>query len=531
MKQTTILTTFLLTSCLLLSGHTLAADNIGRVIYASGEIQAENNGQIRTLKRGSYIRQGDKITTKKASRSHLRMTDGALFALRPGTQMRFENYTFTRQSRTGNSLLSLVKGGFRTITGLIGKFNKKNYKVRTSVATIGIRGTHYGLTLCQQNDCSQNGGDFEDGLYGSVVDGEVVAENDAGEFSFANDEYFLINNLAEKPRALLRPPGIIFEQTRFLRNKQVRQKVESKLKQTAAMRNNIEQRQDYIRNQVEKAFYEAGQDGGNNTNLIETASGSTLQFSFLAGTQVAGLTQVTNKVVSDGTPSNQVILNVADNSVFVPVVVNQVDQQGVSRTLAIADAKPTDVGAITVANTRFGWGRWDTRFVSAVGGNPQDHSGALHYAFARNTTQPSELASLTASANYVSVAGTRPTDLSGNQAGKFAQVQIAANFGSGAISYDVATSIAGTAYTASGSDSINNAVTSGFNLNNTTNTSGTPTTGTGFATLDFVGSAAEAAISTFSIRHNTDTLPSGEAKHANGSVILTRGTLIPNGGL
>ncbi|MBV5276984.1 FecR domain-containing protein, partial [bacterium] len=38
---------------------------------------------------------------------------------------------------------SLLKGGLRTITGLVGRSNRDNYKVTTSVATIGIRGTEY----------------------------------------------------------------------------------------------------------------------------------------------------------------------------------------------------------------------------------------------------------------------------------------------------------------------------------------------------------------------------------------------------
>ena len=33
--------------------------------------------------------------------------------------------------------------GLRTITGLVGRSNRDNYKVTTAVATIGIRGTEY----------------------------------------------------------------------------------------------------------------------------------------------------------------------------------------------------------------------------------------------------------------------------------------------------------------------------------------------------------------------------------------------------
>ncbi|MDX1434446.1 MAG: FecR domain-containing protein, partial [Gammaproteobacteria bacterium] len=45
------------------------------------------------------------------------------------------------------SFFSLLKGGLRTITGAIGKLNRKAYQIRTPVATIGIRGTEYLAAL------------------------------------------------------------------------------------------------------------------------------------------------------------------------------------------------------------------------------------------------------------------------------------------------------------------------------------------------------------------------------------------------
>lgn len=42
----------------------------------------------------------------------------------------------------------LLKGGFRTVTGLIGKSDRAQYRVSTQTATIGIRGTDYQVILC-----------------------------------------------------------------------------------------------------------------------------------------------------------------------------------------------------------------------------------------------------------------------------------------------------------------------------------------------------------------------------------------------
>lgn len=131
-----------------LPGH--AQVKIGQVIFTTGSIQAVNNGISRPLKRGSPIQEGDVIYSGVNTKSQIRMVDGALIALRPNTEFGFERYRYKENDDSNNSsLLSLIRGGFRTITGLIGLNSKEDYKVKTTVATIGIRGTHYGLTICQ----------------------------------------------------------------------------------------------------------------------------------------------------------------------------------------------------------------------------------------------------------------------------------------------------------------------------------------------------------------------------------------------
>jgi hypothetical protein len=50
-------------------------------------------------------------------------------------------------------LLDLVKGGMRAVTGAIAQRRPEAYKVRTPVATLGVRGTEYYLRICEQ-DCA-----------------------------------------------------------------------------------------------------------------------------------------------------------------------------------------------------------------------------------------------------------------------------------------------------------------------------------------------------------------------------------------
>ena len=68
-------------------------------------------------------------------------------SLQPQTQFKIDNYVFEgRGSQNESAVMSLLRGGFRTITGLIGKTNRDGYKLQTATATVGIRGTSFSVT-------------------------------------------------------------------------------------------------------------------------------------------------------------------------------------------------------------------------------------------------------------------------------------------------------------------------------------------------------------------------------------------------
>jgi hypothetical protein len=74
------------------------------------------------------------------------MVDGGLLAIRPDTQMKFDEYKFSgKEDGSERGVMSLLRGGFRTITGAIGRINKNNYRVNTPTATVGIRGTDHEI--------------------------------------------------------------------------------------------------------------------------------------------------------------------------------------------------------------------------------------------------------------------------------------------------------------------------------------------------------------------------------------------------
>jgi len=120
---------------------------IGTVQFALGDVRIIGpNGVSRAVSKGALINEGDTVTVGTAGSAQLKMVDGGLLAIRPDTQMKFDEYKFSgKEDGTERSVMSLLRGGFRTITGAIGRLNKSNYRVNTPTATVGIRGTDHEI--------------------------------------------------------------------------------------------------------------------------------------------------------------------------------------------------------------------------------------------------------------------------------------------------------------------------------------------------------------------------------------------------
>jgi hypothetical protein len=64
--------------------------------------------------------------------------------------------TYGRSNGEDAATLNLVSGGLRVITGAMAKTNPENYKVRTPVALMGVRGTEFSIMLCGDEVCAED---------------------------------------------------------------------------------------------------------------------------------------------------------------------------------------------------------------------------------------------------------------------------------------------------------------------------------------------------------------------------------------
>ena len=158
-----------------------------QVDFAVGNVTATGpGGQSRALGKGAQIEQGDTVNTN-GGRAQLRFTDGAYVSLQPESQFRIDQYRYDgKQDGNEKGIFSLLKGGLRTITGLVGRSNKQNYQVTTSVATIGIRGTEYTVQ-------------YGNSITGTVGEGQIEVCNGGGCLSVTNGESYYVQGQEVKP--------------------------------------------------------------------------------------------------------------------------------------------------------------------------------------------------------------------------------------------------------------------------------------------------------------------------------------------
>lgn len=112
------------------------------------------------------------ITTGAGSQVIMKFDDGQQVVLNENTEFRIVEYRYSQADPKGDrSIMDLVKGALRVVTGVLGQRNASAFQLRAPQATIGIRGTDFMVALVNP-------------AYVSVIQGAVGVTNAAGSVAF-----------------------------------------------------------------------------------------------------------------------------------------------------------------------------------------------------------------------------------------------------------------------------------------------------------------------------------------------------------
>src|SRR5437773_3526178 len=198
------------------------AEPAGKVLSADGDALVLRGSQILRLFRGAAVESGDQIHTGSDGRVLVVFTDSGLVWIRGNSDFVVDEYSYA-QGRREAAFFSLLKGGARSVTGLIGRRTRSNFRLRIPVATIGIRGTDFSVVMCQRDFRDSDGSTAAGGLYGEVIQGRIAVtpfEDRLLEREFGAGEFFYLADERSSPTPLFLPPPFLRsqqdEQARFM---------------------------------------------------------------------------------------------------------------------------------------------------------------------------------------------------------------------------------------------------------------------------------------------------------------------------
>jgi hypothetical protein len=154
----------------------------GLVQFVSGSVEIiPVSGATHALHKGDAVSEGDTVVSAKTASAQIKMADGGFIAVRPDTQLKFDSFKFGgKKDEPESAFFSLIKGGFRAITGLIGSVKKDDYHITTPAATIGIRGTDQETVVVLPNNPLVLAGLAVPGTYNRVNVGATIITTERG---------------------------------------------------------------------------------------------------------------------------------------------------------------------------------------------------------------------------------------------------------------------------------------------------------------------------------------------------------------
>ena len=142
----------------------------GHVYVVSGTVSvAQGKSPAHQVVDNEAIVSDTLLTTGEKSAALLKFEDGQVVTMQANSVLHVREYRYdARRIENSSVVLSMLKGGMRFITGLIGQRKKQAFRLLTPNATIGIRGTEFMVIMSGK------------AMYSQVLRGKVAVTNAAG---------------------------------------------------------------------------------------------------------------------------------------------------------------------------------------------------------------------------------------------------------------------------------------------------------------------------------------------------------------
>jgi hypothetical protein len=119
----------------------------GSVKTVQGSSVVHRGAETLPIREGMHLLVDDVLQTSADGRLGVIFQDGTRISIGPGTEIKIDRFVYEPAEGKFGLLLRLARGVLTYISGKIAQFSPESVTVQTPVGVVGLRGTHFAISI------------------------------------------------------------------------------------------------------------------------------------------------------------------------------------------------------------------------------------------------------------------------------------------------------------------------------------------------------------------------------------------------
>lgn len=124
-----------------------AADDVGQIKVAKGQVSVDRGGQSLPAQVGMALTAADVLKTGADGSVGITMRDNSLLSAGPNSVLSLDRFDFDPTTYQGRFESGLQRGTLAVVSGRIARQSPQAMTVRTPSAVLGVRGTDFVISV------------------------------------------------------------------------------------------------------------------------------------------------------------------------------------------------------------------------------------------------------------------------------------------------------------------------------------------------------------------------------------------------
>lgn len=124
-----------------------AAEPAGTIKVVTGAVSIVRADEVIEATLGAPVLAQDRLRTGADGSVGVTLNDDTRISSGPNSTVAIEKYAFDGSTHVGEMLISVLKGTFSMVSGMLVKHSPEAATIKTPTATIGVRGTEFAIEV------------------------------------------------------------------------------------------------------------------------------------------------------------------------------------------------------------------------------------------------------------------------------------------------------------------------------------------------------------------------------------------------